>query len=451
MAGLCALAAAAVTGDSAPCHEDLILPLNTLTHRPSTRHFRRGCVLAAMLLLSGCQVIPEGHPQLPPPPASAQGQPVPGNPALPPAPPPPANAAAMGVHAGPDIGTLGLTATNAQPALLAFRESCPRLLQRSDNSGLTNHADWQAACTAAAGWPNSAAADFFIGYFETGVVGQGNAFVTGYYEPEIAGSRTRAPGFDVPVYGVPADLVHARPGDAPVKPNGQTPFGRYDDAGHFQPYYTRADIDQGVLAGKGLEIAWAADPVEFFFLQIQGSGRLRASDGSIIRINYAADNGQDYTGIGILMRQKGLIGTGPGQYPGSMQGIMHYVREHPEDGRALMEQNKSWVFFREVTGDGPIGAMGVPVRPNVSLAADPLFVPLGAPVMLQMDPALAGATLANGLWVADDTGGAIKGANRFDSFWGAGEDARRIAGGMSGHGQALILLPKGTLARLGAR
>ena len=418
---------------------------------------RRAGVMAAMLLLGACvRVIPEGHPQMmPPPPVGAQTQSqYPGNPAPPPDLMLPTNAWAIGAHAGADVGTLGLTNANAGPALLAFREACPRLTQRPDNSGLTQPGDWQTACTAAASWPGSAAADFFVGYFETAVVGEGNAHVTGYYEPEIAGTRTRQPGFDVPVYGLPADLVHARPGDAPVKPNGMTPFGRYDETGHFQPYYARADIDQGILAGKGLEIGWAADPVEFFFLQIQGSGRLRAPDGSVIRINYAGDNGQEYSGIGSLMRAKGLIGTGPGQYPGSMQGIMRYVHDHPEDGRALMEQNKSWIFFREATGDnlgGPIGALGVPVRPNVSLAVDPLFVPLGAPVMLNMDPALAGATLANGLWVADDTGGAIKGANRFDSFWGAGEDARRVAGGMSGHGQALILLPKGTLARLGAR
>ena len=422
------------------------------------RQPRRAGVLAAMLLLGACvRVIPEGHPQMMPPPPAARGvqggaQEGPAYPGAPTPPaPPPANAAAMGVHAGADVGTLGLTNANAQPALLAFREACPRLIQRPDNSGLTHPADWQEACTAAASWPTSAAADFFVGYFETALVGGGQAFVTGYYEPEIAGTRTRQPGFDVPVYGMPADLVHARPGDAPLRPNGMTPFGRYDETGHFQPYYTRAEIDQGVLAAKGAEIGWAADPVEFFFLQIQGSGRLRAPDGSVIRINYAGDNGQEYSGIGSLMRSRGLIGTGPGQYPGSMQGIMRYVHDHPEDGRALMEQNKSWIFFREVSGDGPIGALGVPVRPNVSLAADPLFVPLGAPVMLTMDPALAGATLANGLWVADDTGGAIKGANRFDSFWGAGDDARRVAGGMSGHGQALILLPRGTLARLGVR
>ena len=248
----------------------------------------------------------------------------------------------------------------------------------------------------------------------------------------------------MPVYGVPADLVHARPGDAPLKPNGQTPFGRYDETGHFTPYYDRATIEDGKLAGRGLELAWAADPLEFFFLQVQGSGRLRAPDGSIMRIGYAADNGNDYTSIGLIMRDRGLIGINPGQYPGSMQGIMQYVHDFPAEGRALLRANKSWVFFREITGDGPLGALGTPVRAHVSLAADPLFVPLGAPVVLSLDH-----TVANGLWVAQDTGGAIKGANRFDSFWGAGPDARLVAGGLAGRGQALIFLPRGTLARLG--
>ncbi len=144
------------------------------------------------------------------------------------------------------------------------------------------------------------------------------------------------------------------------------------------------------------------------------------------------------------MRARGLIGGKPGQYPGSMQGILRYLHENPAEGRALMQQNKSYVFFREATGAGTVGALNVPVTPRTTLAADPAFVPLGAPVWLQME----GAPHVSGLWVAQDTGGAIKGANRFDSFWGAGEDARTIAGGMSARGRALILLPKGALARL---
>jgi len=125
---------------------------------------------------------------------------------------------------------------------------------------------------------------------------------------------------------------------------------------------------------------------------------------------------------------------------------MQYIRERPEEGRALMEQNRSWVFFKLLQGDGPLGALNVPVRAGNSVAADPRFVPLGAPVWLDLD-----RREANGLWIAQDTGGAIKGANRFDTFWGAGPQARMIAGGMSGRGHALVFIPKGTLARLGTR
>ena len=220
-------------------------------------------------------------------------------------------------------------------------------------------------------------------------------------------------------------------------------LGRYDASDRFIPYYERAEIEDGALAGRGLELAWAADPVELFFLQIQGSGRIRMPDGEVIRIGYAGQNGREYTAIGRVLRERGLLGDGAGQYAASMQGIMRYLRERPEDGRELMRLNKSWIFFRELDDDGPLGTLGVPVRREASIAVDPRFVPLGAPVWLNLD-----RDEADGLWVAQDTGGAIKGANRFDTFWGAGSDAREIAGGMSSSGEALILLPKGTVARL---
>ena len=399
---------------------------------------RRLRVLAAILLaaaLAACaRLIPEAHiPPAPPP--------------LPVVTPLPAITSALmaGVTAGPTIANLGLTSADASDALASFRESCPRLLVRTDASGLTQGSDWQAACSAAPTWPAGDAARFFDQFFETAKVGDGNAFVTGYFEPDIAGVRVRQPGFDVPVYEVPPDLVRAKVGEAPPAPSGAQPLGRYDAAGQFLPYFERSEIDDGALANKGLEIAWAADPIEFFFLQIQGSGRLRSPDGSVMRIGYAGQNGREYAGIGSLMRARGLIGTGPGQYPGSMQGLIQYLRDFPLEGRALMRENKSWIFFKELTGDGPLGALGVPVRAQSSVASDPNFVPLGAPVWLALDRAEA-----NGLWVAQDTGGAIKGANRFDSFWGAGDAAKLTAGGMSGRGQALLFLPKGTLARLGS-
>ncbi len=361
-------------------------------------------------------------------------------------PPPPGTALSAGLFRGPDIATLRIDAADAAAALASFRESCPRLLARSDASMLTERADWKPACDAAATWPAAGSAGFFARFFEAVRIGDGNAFATGYYEPEIAGVRRRQPGYDVPVYRMPPDLVRAKVGDAPPGSNGQQPLGRYDETGKFMPYFDRTEIEEGALMGKGLEIAWAQDSLEFFFLQVQGSGRLRGPDGTVVRIGYAGQNGYAYTGIGSAMRARGLIGNAPGQYSGSMQGIMQYVRENPEAGKALMRENKSWIFFRELTGDGPLGALNVPVRARSSVAADPKFVPLGAPVWLALD-----RTEANGLWIAQDTGGAIKGANRFDTFWGAGDDARLIAGGMSGRGKSFLFLPKGILQRHGQR
>lgn len=385
--------------------------------------------LVLLILLGSCvRLIPDGRPRIP---VGPTGE----------------TALAMGLARGPSIVSLGISQVDAVGALSAFRESCPKLMARSDASGLTSGPDWQSACNAAlVAFSQTEARSFFARNFETAIVGGGKAFATGYYEPEIAGVRRRQAGFDVPVYGVPADLVRANPGDAEPLESGRMPLGRYDGDGKFVPYYDRAEIEQGALMGKGLEIGWAADPVEFFFLQIQGSGRLRAPDGSVMRIGYAGQSGRPYTAIGRIMRERGLIGDGPGQYPGSMQGIKRYVREHPVEGAALMRENKSWVFFRELTGDGPIGAMGVPVRRESAVAADPKFVPLGAPVWLDLDQ-----DVADGLWIAQDTGGAIKGANRFDTFWGAGGDAAEVAGNMKANGSAILLLPVGTLRRLGVR
>ncbi|WP_407875085.1 murein transglycosylase A [Qipengyuania nanhaisediminis] len=386
-----------------------------------------------MLLLAACvRLVPESRAPTPgvsvPPPIAAT------------------SAVMAGIAAGPDVGALPIAPEDARAALASFIESCPRLLRREDKSGLASAADWRGVCEAAASWPSADALRFFRTRFETARVSDGSAFATGYFEPEIMGSRTRRPGIEVPVYGMPGDLVRGWPAETPpAERTGRAPLGRYDENGNHVPYYERAEIEDGALAGRAPVIAWVADPVEFFFLQIQGSGRLRTPEGDVIRIGYAGQNGRGYTGIGGVMRERGLLGDGPGQYPGSMQGIMAYIRENPAEGRELMRMNKSWVFFRELTGDGPLGALGVPVRSHASVAADPAFVPLGAPVWLDLD-----RDEADGLWIAQDTGGAIKGANRFDTFWGAGAQARRIAGGMSARGTALVLLPKGTLDRLDA-
>jgi membrane-bound lytic murein transglycosylase A len=325
-----------------------------------------------------------------------------------------------------------LDSSQAARALTAFRQSCPALLRRQDQSGLTTGADWQPPCSEAAALPSAGAAAFFRDRFDWARVGTGEAFATGYYEPEIRGSRIRLPGYETPIYAVPADLVRCK------RPDGGEGRGRIDETGTCVLYFTRAEIEDGALANRGLEIAWAADPIDLFFLQIQGSGRLLLPDGSVMRIGYANQNGREYVAIGRLLRERNLLPTGGA----TMRDIVNWIRAHPEEGRALMRENLSYIFFKELTGPGPLGALNVAVAPQTTVAADPRFVPLGAPVFLTLD-----RPEASGLWVAQDTGGAIKGANRFDTFWGAGAAAEATAGGMSAKGRALILLPKGTVAR----
>lgn len=333
-----------------------------------------------------------------------------------------------------------LSATDAQNALVAFRTSCPSLLNRNDQTGLTRKQDWQAACDAASNWNGNNAAAFFTTYFESLQIGDGKAFATGYFEPEIAGARTADAQNSVPVYRRPADLVEVDLGQFSDEWKGKRVRGRVEN-GRLVRYADRAAIEDGALAGHGLELAYAADPIEFFFLQIQGSGRLIAPDGSIIRIGYDGQNGHDYVGIGRVLRDEGRLQ--PGQ--ADLEGIIRWLRNNPEEGRALMRRNASYIFFRELDGAGPLGALGWPVTADNSVAVDPRYIPMGAPVMLAMD-----RPEPTGLWVAQDTGGAIKGPNRFDTFWGAGTRARNIAGGMSARGQSVILVPKGTFARLKA-
>ena len=395
---------------------------------------RKLLVLTATMMLAACvRVVPESTPPrtaTPTPPAATTV----------------ASASFAPLSRGAAVGSLGIGTGDAGTALVSFIESCPKILTREDKSGLTNGEDWRPACEAAANWPVSDARRFFTSYFETLRVDDGAAFATGYYEPEIRGSRVRAPGYDVPVYAMPPELVRAWPKDMPESERtGRPPLGRYDANGDFVLFYERAEIEQGALANRGLEIAWAADPVEFFFLQIQGSGLLRLPDNSLMRIGYAGQNGREYVGIGRVMRERGMIGDGT-PYPTSMQGIMAYIRDNPEEGAEVMRLNKSWIFFQPLDTDGPLGSLGVPVRRESSVAVDPNFVPYGAPVFLDMEH-----DVADGLWIAQDTGGAIKGANRFDTFWGNGADAREIAGGMSSRGTALVLVPRGTIQRLETR
>ena len=383
----------------------------------------RAVALASLALLAACAKTV--HPPTTQPPPVTVPPPV----VTPPTPPPPANARAAGIALAIPLATLD--EVSAARALTAFRTSCPVLTRRTDQSQLSYVSDWVQTCSDAALVPVGGAGAFFRDHFDWVQVGDGKAFATGYYEPEIAGSRVPLPGY-VPVYAKPADLVRC------TRPDGTTGRGRIDETGTCVPYYTRPEIEDGALANKGYELAWAADPVDLFFLEIQGSGRIRFPDGSVMRIGYADQNGRDYVAIGRQLRDRGILPPGGA----NMEAIKAWIRANPDQGKALMRENLSYIFFKPLTGPGPIGALNVPVTPHGTVAADPNFVPLGAPVFLALD-----RPEPYGLWVAQDTGGAIKGPNRFDTFWGAGPEAVAIAGGMSASGQALILLPKGVAAR----
>ncbi len=329
---------------------------------------------------------------------------------------------------------------NAGAALAAFRASCPALLKRSDRSGLARPEDWAAACAAAAA-PGARPADVFGGQLGGLALAGGKGFATGYFEPEIAASRTRAPGYQAPFYRRPADLVEADLGAFRPEWKGRTLRGQL--AGQkLSPYPDRAAIAAGALAGRGLELAFAADANEAFFLEIQGSGRLRLPDGSVMRIGYDSQNGRDYVAIGRVLRDRGALPAGGV----SMESILGWLRAHPADAPAVRAANPSQIFFRELTGltpeQGPPGAMGVPLTPMVSAAADPAFTPLGAPLIITLpgQPPL--------LQVAQDTGGAIRGAGRIDLFKGPGKLGAAAAGALASPADVVLLLPIAAIDRL---
>ena len=390
------------------------------------RALGRALALASFAFLAACATRPVQAPPTPLPPVTPTPTPTP--PPLP-VPPPPANALAAGVTVVPPPALID--EASAARALNAFITSCPALRTKPDKSLLSYPADWAPVCDAARAVQPGGAGAFFRDRFDWVRIGAGQAFATGYYIPEAAGSRTPGPGFAVPVYRTPPDLIRC------TKPDGTGGRGRIDETGTCVLYYTRAEIDDGALNGKGLEIAYAADPIELFFIEIQGSGELRLPDGGVMRIGYDNQNGRDYVAIGRLLRERGILPPGGT----NMQAIKDWMRANPDQGRALMRENLSYIFFKELPGP-PLGSMGYPITPRATVAADPNFIPMGGPVFLAMD-----RPEANGLWVAQDVGGAIKGANRVDTFWGGGPDATQIAGGMSAKGQALILLPKGVAAR----
>ena len=310
-------------------------------------------------------------------------------------------------------------------ALAAFRLSCRRILGLDSEAaigtgGVAGRAgNWQAACRKAVALKSAGddvARRFFEAEFQPFSLADaagGRGFFTGYYLPRVSGSRRPAAGYPVPLYRRPPDLV--------------------DGA----PYASRADIDAGALAGRGLELVWLTSAVDAFFVSVQGSAEIALPDGRLMRIGVAGTNGRTYVAIGRLLIQRGEI---PAESM-SLQTLRAWLLAHPAEARDLMRQNPRYVFFRELPGPDPVGSEGVALTAGRSLAVDPAFLPLGAP--LYVDSTDGRGDPLRRLMLAQDTGGAIKGPLRGDVYWGGGPEAEALAGPMKSPGRLFLLLPKG--------
>ncbi len=260
---------------------------------------------------------------------------------------------------------------------------------------------------------------------------------TGYFEPEIAGALRKSPGFSTPVFARPRDLVTVRLGAFDPALEGRSIVGRAQK-GKFSPYPGRREIEAGTLGAIARPLVWAADPVDVFFLQIQGSGRVRLPDGAILRLGFDGHNGRPYTSIGGVLARRGALDRSAV----TMQSIRAWLAAHPAEAGEILNSNDRYVFFRRLTGPGPVGASGVALTPGRSLAVDGRLIPYGVPVWLATTDALDAARPLRRLMVAQDTGGAIRGAVRGDIFFGAGPDAAARAGRMNRPGRYFLLLPR---------
>jgi membrane-bound lytic murein transglycosylase A len=285
---------------------------------------------------------------------------------------------------------------------------------------------------------------FFEAHYTPHRIGSGAepGLVTGYYEPEFFGARTRGRRFQVPVHGRPGDLVPIAPDLERARFNDRLTSMRQTPEG-LVPYYTRAEIDGGALSGRGLELLYLDDVVELFFMQVQGSGLVRLREGGSVRLTYVGKNGHPYTSIGKLLVERGELASGAA----SMQAVKEWLRADVARGRRLMAENASYVFFRELDADegcdGPLGAEGVALTARRSLAVDAAVHALGTPIYVTA-PDLITPECApfRRLMIAQDVGSAIRGPERGDIFWGCGEAAGAIAGGTLAAARFIVLLPK---------
>ncbi len=334
-------------------------------------------------------------------------------------------------------------------AWAAFRVGCTALVASTATQPL-----WQGPCTAAAAvspTDRNAVRRFFESHFSPYQVltadGRDTGMVTGYYEPLLSGSRTRTPRYTVPLYAAPDDLLTIDLTELYPELKDKRLRGRVEGR-RVVPYWPRADIDSGKAPFDANALVYVEDPVEAFFLQIQGSGRVQLEEGGIVRVGYADQNGHPYRSIGRILVERGELPL----ERASMQGIREWGRRNPEKLGPLLDENPSYVFFREVPApapgtleaeiDGPLGTLGVPLLRERTIAVDTRSIPLGAPVYLATTWPLSTKPLAR-LMLAQDTGGAIRGAVRADFFWGFGDDAGRQAGRMKQDGRMWILWPKG--------
>ncbi len=298
-------------------------------------------------------------------------------------------------------------------ALAAFRAACTRLPDWRDATGLTTTADWALPCRNAEGASAETFDRFVSAHFRELRLADGRGFATGYFVPEYRAQTAAAPGL-VPVLGPPAGLDCTR---------DRCP--------------TRAEIMAGALDGRADVLLWM-DPIDLFFLQVQGSGLARLPDGSALRLGFAGHNGHPYVAIGRVLRARGALPEGAG-----MAEIRAWLATNPGARDAVLAENPRFIFFRRIPDDRPfpVGTLGSRLVAGASLAVDPALVPMGA--LVRLETRLADGTPFRRLLVAADTGSAIRGANRFDIYFGEGSEAGRLAGGQQAEARATILLPKG--------
>lgn len=351
----------------------------------------------------------------------------------------------------------GWQSDDMRGSVRAFQRSCRAMVRRDDDRGvgpdtrMGTIGQWRGACETALALDADTlrkddARAFFQSDFTPYLVGNGKTsegLFTGYYEPELRGNLTRDGKYQTAIYLKPDDMVSVDLGEFSDELKGKKLVGRLSGSS-LKPYYDRAEIEGGALSGRDLEMVWVDDAVDAFFLQIQGSGRVVLPDGSVLRVGYAATNGQAYYAIGRELIERGALT----RETVSLQTIRKWLHDNPDEADAVMNTNASFVFFQPLKTDpddpdaGPLGSQGVALEPGRSLAVDRRFHAMGVPVWLETsDPMNADRTFHR-LMVAQDTGGAIRGPVRGDIFFGPGEDAALFAGHMNRTGQKFILLPK---------